>query len=76
MIEFLIDQALKEAIDLHNRNQLEDAKSLYNKIIEHDYKAVGEIGIDLFHEKKFLNQQIFVFEEQIKLALENPLSQM
>ncbi len=44
-----------------------------NKIIEHDYKAVGEIGIDLFHEKKFLNQQIFVFEEQIKLALENDL---
>ena len=36
MVEFLIDQALKEAIDLHNRNQLDDAKSLYNKIIEHD----------------------------------------
>ena len=36
MVEFLIDQALREAIDLHNRNQLVDAKSLYNKIIEHD----------------------------------------
>ena len=36
MVEFLIDQAMKEAIDLHNRNQLDDAKSLYNKIIEHD----------------------------------------
>ncbi len=36
MVEFLIDQALKEAIDLHNRNQLDDAKSLYQKIIEHD----------------------------------------
>ena len=36
MVEFLIDQALKEAIDLHNRNQLDDAKSLYNKIIQHD----------------------------------------
>ena len=36
MVEFLIDQALKEAIDLHNRNQLDDAKSLYIKIIEHD----------------------------------------
>ena len=39
MVEFLIDQALKEAIDLHNRNQLDDAKSLYNKIIEHDKVA-------------------------------------
>lgn len=36
MVEFLIDQALKEAIDLHNRNQLDDAKSLYQKIIQHD----------------------------------------
>ena len=36
MVEFLIDQALREAIDLHNRNQLDDAKSLYKKIIEHD----------------------------------------
>ena len=36
MVELLIDQALREAIDLHNRNQLDDAKSLYNKIIEHD----------------------------------------
>ena len=33
MAEFLIDQALKEAIDLHNRNQLDEAKSIYLKII-------------------------------------------
>ena len=37
------------------------------------YKAIGEIGIDLFHEKKYLNQQIIAFEEQIKLALEYDL---
>ena len=36
MAEFLIDQALKEAIDLHNRNQLDEAKSIYLKIINHD----------------------------------------
>ena len=44
MVEFLIDQAMKEAIDLHNRNQLDDAKSLYNKIIEHD-----EDNSDAYH---------------------------
>ena len=27
MVEFLIDQAMKEAIDLHNRNQLDDYNS-------------------------------------------------
>ena len=47
MVEFLIDQALKEAIDLHNRNQLDDAKSLYNKIIEHD-KAIAML-ITFYH---------------------------
>ena len=39
----------------------------------HKYKAIGEIGIDLFHENKYLNQQIIAFEEQIKLALEYDL---
>ncbi len=36
MTEFLIDQAMKEAIDLHSRNQLDEAKAIYNKIIKHD----------------------------------------
>ena len=34
--EFLIDQAMREAIDLQNRNQLDDAKAIYKKIIVHD----------------------------------------
>ena len=32
--------------------------------------AVGEIGIDLYWETKFLDQQKLVFEKQIELALE------
>ena len=28
MVEFLVDQALREAIDLQNRNQLDEAKSI------------------------------------------------
>ena len=50
MVEFLIDQALKEAIDLHNRNQLDDAKSLYNKIIEHDKE-----NSDAYHLLSLIN---------------------
>ena len=36
MTEFFVEQAFKEAIDLHQRNQLDDAKSIYTKIITHD----------------------------------------
>ena len=43
------------------------------KIKEHNYKAVGEIGIDLFHEKKYFKQQVIAFEEQIKLAIQYDL---
>ena len=43
------------------------------QIEKHDYKAIGEIGIDLFHEKKYLDQQVDAFEEQIKLAIEYDL---
>ena len=43
------------------------------QIKEHDYKAIGEIGIDLFHEKKYFKQQVIAFEEQIKLAIEYDL---
>ena len=38
MIEFSIDQAMKEAIDLQSRSQFEEAKSIYKKIIKHDEK--------------------------------------
>ena len=37
---------------------------------KYDCVAVGEIGIDLHWEKKYLEQQKLVFEKQIELALE------
>ena len=43
------------------------------QIDEHNYKAIGEIGIDLFHEKKYFTQQVIAFEQQIKLAIEYDL---
>ena len=40
---------------------------------DYDCVAVGEIGIDLYWEKKFLNEQKIVFEKQIEIALEHNL---
>jgi len=40
------------------------------QIKEHDYKAVGEIGIDLFREKKYFDQQVSAFKEQIELSID------
>ena len=34
------------------------------------YAAVGEIGLDLYWDETFINQQVEVFEEQIRWALE------
>ena len=61
MVEFLIDQALREAIDLHNRNQLDDAKSLYNKIIEHD-----KSNSDAYHLLSLINLVEGKFDEANK----------
>ena len=37
------------------------------------YLAVGEIGIDLYWDKTFLNEQIIAFQQQIEWALEYDL---
>ena len=50
MVEFLIDQVLREAIDLHNKNQYDEAKSIYQKIITHDDK-----NSDAYHLLSLIN---------------------
>ncbi len=50
-----------------------EIKFVKDQIKSNTYKAIGEIGIDLFHEKKYFKQQIIAFEEQIKLAIEYDL---
>ena len=55
MAEFFIDQAMREAIDLQSRNQFDEAKTIYNKIIKHDDKNSDAYHllslIDLVHNK-------------------------
>ena len=50
-----------------NDNELDLVLSNLEKF---DCVAVGEIGIDLYWEKKFLEQQRIVFEKQINMALD------
>lgn len=40
------------------------------KLYSSSYCAVGEIGIDLYWDKTFINEQISAFDQQIKWALE------
>ena len=42
---------------------------VYENLKKYNCVAVGEIGIDLYHEKKFFNEQKIVFEKQINIAL-------
>ena len=35
------------------------------QIDEHNYKAIGDIGIDLLHDKKYFTKQVIAFEQQI-----------
>ena len=51
------------------KEELEEIKKeLYNH--QSEYIAVGEIGIDLYWDKTFVNEQKYVFAEQIKWAKE------
>ena len=46
---------------------------VYENLKKYYCVAVGEIGIDLFHSNKYLNEQKTVFEKQINIALDHDL---
>jgi TatD DNase family protein len=52
------------------RSHLDKIKSLFS---DHKFIAVGEIGIDLYWDKTYLNEQIIAFREQVTFALRNDL---
>ena len=54
-------------------NYKEELDFVTKTIKNHNYVAVGEIGIDLYWDKSFLKQQQEAFRVQIKLAIKNDL---
>ena len=54
-------------------NYKDELDHVVKSLIDHDFVAVGEIGIDLYWDKTFLKQQQDAFEFQIELALEKKL---
>ena len=56
------------------KENYKDELALVVKSLEdHNYVAIGEIGIDLYWDKTFLKQQQDAFEYQIRLAIANDL---
>jgi len=62
---------------LHPTDVKEDFKDelefVVNSLNTHDYVAIGEIGIDLYWDKSFLNEQQEAFTFQIRLAIKHDL---
>ena len=56
-----------------NGNYEEELKTAKTHLSNRKYCAVGEIGIDLYWDKTFLNEQIIAFETQIQWAIEKEL---
>jgi TatD DNase family protein len=52
------------------KNNDAEISLVYQNLNTYKCVAVGEIGIDLYWKKKFLNQQRIVFEKQINMALD------
>lgn len=52
------------------RSQLDTIESLFS---DHRFVAVGEIGIDLYWDKTYLDEQITAFREQVAFALKADL---
>ena len=51
----------------------DELEFVVNSLKTHDYIAIGEIGIDLYWDKSFLNEQQEAFRFQIRLAIKNDL---
>ena len=65
------------AIGLHptsvKENYTDELDLVKSELERRDYLAIGEIGIDLYWDKTFYNEQVLVFKQQIEWALEYQL---
>jgi TatD DNase family protein len=66
-----------QLIGLHpthvKENYLTELGNVLNKFEKDRYVGIGEIGIDLYWDKTYLKEQIYVFENQLSFALTNNL---
>jgi len=51
-------------------NVEEELNMVHEWLQRRKYAAIGEIGIDLYWDKTFLNEQVYAFKKQINWALE------
>ena len=54
-------------------NYKDELDFVAKSLTDHNYVAIGEIGIDLYWDKTFLKEQQDAFEFQIRLAISNDL---
>ena len=55
------------------KNYADELEIIVRQFEKYNYKGIGEIGIDLYWDKTFLEEQVFVFESQLRLAIEKKL---
>jgi TatD DNase family protein len=53
-----------------NEDFKKELKIVEDELAKGHYIAVGETGIDLYREKKYIKEQLYAFEKQLKLAKE------
>ena len=58
------------SVKAHFEKDLEQIKAELNK---RNYIAIGEIGLDLYWDKTFINEQIIAFEEQLRWSIDRDL---
>lgn len=54
-------------------NYRSELESIFKVFEEREFPGVGEIGIDLYWDKKFFNEQADVFEQQVVFAISKNL---
>jgi len=66
-------QRLIPLMGLHPTHVKENYKTeldaIFQQLKRYAYKGIGEIGIDLYHDRSFLDEQNDVFEKQLEMAL-------
>ena len=70
-------EILYPCIGLHptsvNRDYNKELDFVKEQLVKQKFTAIGEIGIDGYWSKEFLNEQTICFKKQIELAIENNL---